>query len=97
MELYHVCDDWNGEDLVPLGDEEEFLKRWPDSGNLGHYHAHVVHLWSSLEQALDHKEAFGGEVLEIDGDQCNLLFDDLEDGCPHYVTQLVPFKAIKRL
>ena len=86
MKLYHVVENYDGGDLLSLyeqyGDRayELFLDKWPESGELGHYHAHYIHLYSSVDDA--RKSGIYGEILEIDIPdteiQCLLEIDTLE-------------------
>lgn len=94
MELYHVCENWDGGDLRPLGDEDAFLARWPEAGELAQVHAHCVHMYSSLADAEDHAAVFGGEVLVIDAACLDVTIDSLE--FDHPVTDRVPASAITR-
>ena len=73
--LYHVAPDaYDGGDLESLyrrlGDDayDEYLARWPESGNLGTYHAHYVHLYDTLDAARDHQVEHGGRIVAIDAD-----------------------------
>lgn len=82
--------------LVQLdGDEElackEYLKRWPDSGNLWEYHAGYIHCFASLEEARAYLRSVGvaqNSIYEIDAtqfDERELFIDRLEPGCDHPV------------
>lgn len=96
--FYHVTPEWDGNDLVPLEDEDEFLRRWPESGELKQYHAYVVHMYDSLDAARDHLSDLGqGEILVIDPEEIEWTLDTLEPHLPHPVAYEVPKRAISRL
>jgi len=97
---YHVAADWNGQNLESLyaqyGDDayDMYLDRWPESENLGTYHAHVIHLHSTIEEARDYAVVYGGQVLEIDGRYLEIDIDTHE--YDHPVSQhTIPASAIK--
>ena len=93
MIYYHVCEHWDGGDLESLyaryGQEayQRYAERWPEAGELAQYHVHVIHLHSSLEEAEEYQEAYGGEILVIDDpdDELEVVTDDLE--YPHPVVR----------
>lgn len=85
--LYHVA----GSEYEPgdrleslyhrLGNEayDEFDRRWPESGGLGHYHAHLVFFYDELAKARDHAEQFGGTVCRVDTSRVDdLHFNKME-------------------
>lgn len=94
--LYHVTKKWDGEDLVPINDPDEFAMRWPDAGSLGQVHAYRVHMWFSLDEADEHRDTFGGEILVIDESMFDYETDDLELNCIHATARRVPADAIRR-
>lgn len=104
MKFYHVCQCWDGGDLMSLldqhnGDEsaalEEFAARWPEAGELGVYHISYIHLWDSLDQAEQFQSWFGGEILEINGDDLEIERDSLE--FDHPITRdIIPKTNIRR-
>lgn len=97
--FYHVTSGkWDGEDLVPSGDEGAFSFRWPEAGELGQYHAHVIHMFDNKKDAEDFHASFSsedGEILEIDPNEFDWEMDDLE--FPHPVAKRVPTSAISRI
>jgi len=96
--FYHVTEKWDGGDLVPCGNPETFAERWPDAGELAQVHAHVVHLYSNVADAVRHAAWFcggAGDILTIDEDAIDWHTDDLE--FPHPVCARVPAHAVRRL
>jgi hypothetical protein len=94
--FYHVVRKWDENDLVPLNDQDEFARRWPDAGELSQIHAYRVHMYFSLDEAKDHQDAFGGEILVIDESMIDWQTDDLEINCIHATARRVPADAIRR-
>lgn len=101
--LYHVVPDTyhQGDDLISLhrqmGDDayDEFERRWPESGGLGHYHAHYVMFYDSLEAARDHQKHFGGTILAVDSNELDgVRFDTLEQPGYWVTERPVPSDAI---
>ena len=89
---YHVAQNWDGNDLTSLYDQhgeqayELYEAKWPESGNLGSYQVHQVHLYTSAAEAQKHAEIWGGEVLLVELDdqfdsEC-LSLDELEFAHP---------------
>lgn len=94
-ELYHVAGSEYeaGQPLRSLysrkGNDayDEFARRWPESGNLGQYHAHKVMFFDNKEMALDHAILTDGTVLTVNPSKVTgLTFDKLEKskGFPGY-------------
>lgn len=107
MKFYHVCENgWNGKELESLetqcGEDKAidmFIEKWPDAESLAPYHIMVVHLYSNLDQAQDHKNEFGGELLEI-----NIPEDEVEDYITidtlefdHPTAKEIPVEFIKKV
>lgn len=87
--LYHVANKWDGQKLESLynqiGEEayEEYANKWPEAAELAQEHAHYVHCYETLEDALNHKQEFGGEVLKIELDEfVEVEIDNLEFAHP---------------
>jgi len=97
--VYHVAPEGHQGDLLSLhaqhGDEayDIYLDRWPESQDLGTYHAHVIHCYATRAEAEEHAVAFGGDVLEIDTADLEVRIDALE--FPHpVVDQRIPAASI---
>lgn len=77
------------------GDEElacrEYLKRWPDSGNLWEHHAGYIHCFATIEEARAYLRSIGFEghsIYEIDAtqfDERELFIDRSEEQYSHPV------------
>jgi hypothetical protein len=101
--MYHVViKDWDGDDLLSLyqqiGDAayEEYAEKWPEAGELGQYHVHYVHLHATLDQAREFVEEFGGEILEVNTEDLDIVIDNLE--YPHsMVRDRIPAEYVKRI
>lgn len=50
-----------------------YASRWPESGNMGEYHAMYVHLHSNLDEATKYASEFGGKVYVVD---CERMAED---------------------
>ena len=72
--IYHVAPADHTGNILSLyamhGDDaySMYATRWPESGDLGSYHAHYVHCYDSLTDAQEHAEQFGGKVYEINAE-----------------------------
>lgn len=83
-ELYHVVgsDYTEGQPLKTLysrlGDKayDVFAEKWPESGDLGQYHAHRNFFYDNAEDAAQHADVFGGRVLRVDPSKVNDLYLD---------------------
>lgn len=55
-----------------LGEEEAiemFCQRWPEAADYAlNCHAHMIHMYDTVEQARDHQKAYGGKIYAVDGD-----------------------------
>lgn len=105
MTYYHVCQEWDGGDLLPLArrlrDEgaalDAYADRWPEAGELAQYHVHWVHLYDTFEQAQDHVDEFGGQILRIEPDEfLTIERDPLEFDHPVY-RGVIPAAYISRI
>ncbi len=101
---YHVCNGWDGNDLLSLyqleGEDayEMYAERWPEAGELAQYHVHYIHLYETIEEAKAHQEEHGGEILKIEGDpeELGIEIDKLEFAHP-IVRDRIPKEYISRL
>ena len=57
------------------------------------YHVNQVHLYPTIEEAINHADTFGGKILEIDPRHLDVKTDSLE--FDHPVTGRVPKEAIR--
>lgn len=104
MKLYHVCPTWNGSDLESLyrqhKDEayEMYADKWPEAGELAQYHTHYIHLHSTLDDAQEYADEYGGEILVIEAldDELDVETDTLEYNHP-VIRDVIPAEYIKRL
>jgi hypothetical protein len=107
MTYYHVCKRWDGHDLESLYRQHRddayaiYADRWPDAGELAQYHIMVVHCYDNIDDAIAHKDAFGGDVLAIDADVLDRIgithyIDTLEFAHP-VVSDYIPAEAITRI
>jgi hypothetical protein len=84
--LYHVVgDNWRpGQPLQSLyrqhGNDsyERFGQRWPDAADFAEYHAHLIFFYDNSRDAEEHAASLGGRVVQVDPDQIDLRWDDLE-------------------
>ena len=95
--IYHVAPTDHEGDLLSLyaqfGDEayDLYLERWPESGGLGLYHAHMVHCYATLDEAREHVN--DGRIYAIDDADLDVEIDDLE--FPHPVVRdAIPSAAL---
>ncbi len=101
---YHVCQKWDGGELksraVRMGSEseaiDEFVRRWPTADDdLAADHCWRVHLYAMIDEARDHLDRYGGEILAIDGDWVTVEMDGKE--FPHPMAWSVPAHAIAKV
>jgi hypothetical protein len=102
MIAYHVCGSIIEGDLLSLyalhGEAayDMYIERWADSGNLGQYHAHWVHLYDNLADAIKHQHELGGYIYQVDLSELDYRVDTLE--FPHpMVRDSIPSWAISLL
>ena len=99
--LYHVATDYDGGDLNSLYNQygndayDMFAERWPESDNLGQYHAHYVHLHDNMQDAQGFAATYGGEILIIDATDLDVKIDNLEYRHP-IVEGCIPSQYIRR-
>jgi len=99
---YHVAKEWDGEDLQPLAKRigeneaiEAFLESWPDAdASMANDHVWKIFLYSTLAEAQEHRDVFGGEILEIDADILEIEKDLIEGY--EYTSFDVPKESIRR-
>ena len=91
---YHVTPKWNEENLQTavefLGESEAvemFMTKWetPDS-SYAIDQVHKIYLYATIDEAREHQEVYGGEILEID-DQWLDIFEDWTEGSPVLATR----------
>jgi len=90
MKYYHVTNKWDEGNLKSLADMigeseaiEVYASKWPEAGGLAIDHINVIHLHHEKEEAESFVADFGGEILEIDGEEIEVVIDTLE--YPHPV------------
>ena len=106
MLLYHVCPAWDGGDLEslrmrlwPLSEEEvcrRYHRRWQGTVSDSYTpHVEYIHFHTSLEEAVKFALAYGGEILEVEVNDGDIVWDDLE--YPHpMVADIVPAECVRR-
>ena len=100
--MYHVCPEWNGDDLLSLYEQlgEEaygvFARKHEIDNKLGIGNAHFVHCHYTVEEAVEYKRVFGGQILEIDASKLEVKHDCIE--YPHpMVRNVIPKEYIRIL
>ena len=107
--IYHVAPKNHTGDLISLfsqhGDDayDIFAKRWPESSSLGQYHAHYVHCYATLDDAVGHltNHVGDGKIYEINvadlaDDYIKVEIDSLE--FPHpMVRGEIPGEYLKEI
>lgn len=76
--IYHVTQAWDGNDLQSIAARQvwsdvvadEIERRWPDCDPWTYYSTdgQYVHCHSTLAEAQEFADEYGGEILEIDTD-----------------------------
>ncbi len=102
MKLYHVTEKWDGKDLQTaydrLGDDaiEYFMEKWDcDDSAFAADQITSIYFYATVEQAQNHQDNYGGEILEIDAEYIETEIDSIEG---HICTQYpVRSQDIKRL
>lgn len=74
--IYHVTQEWDGQDLVSLADRrewsdelaEEITQKWSDCNPWTYYgtDGRYIHCHATLSEAEEFAGEYGGEILEID-------------------------------
>lgn len=91
---YHVTPKWDGENLQPaarrLGEEEAiemFCAKW-DTEDTSYAADQVwkVFMYATIEEARDHVDNFGGEILAINDEWLD-IFEDMTEGQPVLATR----------
>lgn len=100
---YHIVDDsYTGGDLESLYNQYDedaesiYMQRWPEAGDLVNSHIYMIHMYDNLQDALEHKEVFGGRILQINGEDLEVVIDQDEFAHP-MVYGTIPAYMIKEL
>ena len=83
---YHVTEKWDGKELQSaanrMGEEAAitmFMEKWEtDDASFAADQVHYIYLYDTLEDAQNHQETYGGEILIIDDRYLELDIDPIE-------------------
>lgn len=84
---YHVTQNWNGKDLKTAADfmgEEEaiemFCEKWnTDDTSYAQDQIRKIYLYATIEEAQEHQDIYGGEILAINDEWLD-IFEDWTEG-----------------
>jgi hypothetical protein len=97
MTLYHVTPHWNGEELKSLASQlgecdaiDAFMAKWQtDDSSFAQDQVTNIYFYNTLDEAQDHQDEYGGEILAIDDTYLTITMDPIEG----YPTSRGPISA----
>ena len=99
---YHVTKEWDGKDLVSAakrygeaGAIDMFCKKWDADESFAIDQITKVYVYSTIEDAQEHKDVYGGEILEIDDTYLELVVDEIKGQlCSQYPISATDIKRV---
>ena len=84
MAKYHVTN-WDGENLQTAAQRfgeaeaiEMFCEKWDTDASFATDQVTKIYLYHTLSEAQDHKDTYGGEILEINDEYLDVAIDEIE-------------------